>query len=90
MTIDFAAPVRLDFWPQHDGMIRGQDFPSLTRALAAVQKDRLPRTHWIVTSNGDIVRPWHITSLLIRHRIRIVHSNREAGVINALNLSRSA
>jgi len=77
MTIDFAAPARLIFWPDHDGAIRGQDFPSLTRALAAVQEDRMPRIHWIVTSNGDIIRPWHIASLLTRHRIRILHSNRE-------------
>lgn len=77
MAIDFAAPARLIFWPDHDGAIRSQDFSSLIRALAAVRKDRMPRVHWIVTGSGDIIRPWHIASLLARRRIRIWRSSRE-------------
>jgi hypothetical protein len=77
MTIDFAAPARLIFWPDYDGAIRSQDFSSLIRALAAVRQDRIPRVHWIVTGSGDIIRPWHVASLLTRHRIRIWLSRRE-------------
>jgi hypothetical protein len=71
MTIDFAAPARLIFWPDHDGAIRGQDFPSLIGALAAVERDQTPRVHWIVTGRDNVIRPWHIASLLKRYRIRV-------------------
>lgn len=77
MKMNFEAPVRLIFWPDYDGAIRGQDFPTLTGALAAVWRDRMPRVHWIVTKSGSIIRPWHIASLLMRHRVRIWLSNRE-------------
>jgi len=77
MNMNFEAPARLIFWPDDDEAIRGQDFPTLAGALAAVRRDRMPRVHWIVTDGGGIIRPWHIVSLLMRHRIRIWLSNRE-------------
>jgi hypothetical protein len=77
MKMNFEAPVRLIFWPDYDGAIKGQDFPTLTGALAVVRQDRMPRVHWIVTGNGDIIKSWHIASLLTRHHIRIWLSNRE-------------
>jgi len=77
MNMNFEAPARLIFWPDYDGAIRGQDFPTLAGALAAVQRDRMPRVHWIVTDSGGVIRPWHIASLLMGHRIRIGLSSRE-------------
>lgn len=77
MNMNFEAPARLIFWPDHDGAIRGQEFPTLAGALAAVRRDQMPRVHWIVTDSGGIIRPWHIASLLMRHRTRIWLSNRE-------------
>jgi hypothetical protein len=69
MTLNFDAPVRLIFWPDYDGAVRGRDFPTLARALGAIRRDRRPRVHWTVTGSGGIIRPWQVASLLVRHRI---------------------
>jgi hypothetical protein len=71
MRMNFEAPAWLIFWPDCDGAVRGEEFPALNRALVAAQQDHIPRVHWIVTGSGDVLRPWHIASLLARHQTRL-------------------